>query len=448
MIDMLDKKKVLVVGLGKSGIAMMNVLFERGFVVDVYDGKEKDQVQEIEWIKSHSHQQFFSRIPEQLEYDFIAISPGVPTNLEWLDRANKQGAEILGEIEWAYRFAKGDFFGITGTNGKTTTTQLTYEIFREHFDNVELVGNIGIPAVEKADEAPEGTHFIAEISSFQLETIKKFKVRVGAVLNLTPDHLNRHGTMEKYIEAKYRIFENMDEDGYRVLNYNDPILQAYGKTFSNTFFFSRCDSLDRGCFVNHDIIQISDEKIYQVMPKGDIGIPGEHNVENILAAISIAYLAGIPIDTIARVVKAFKGVEHRLEIFEEKMGRVFINDSKATNPDATIKAIESMSAPTVLLAGGMDKGSDFTEMIRRFKPHIRHMVVYGETKMILEETAVREGFEEITVVDNLDQAVTKAMSLSGGGYTILLSPACASWDMYPNFEVRGRHFKEIVEKLG
>lgn len=383
-----------------------------------------------------------------MDYDFIAISPGVPVNQEWLNSAGDMGIPILGEMEWAYQIARGDFYGITGTNGKTTTTQLTYEIFEEFFDRVELVGNIGIPAVEKAAEAPEGTRFVAEISSFQLETIDRFKVKIGAILNLTPDHLNRHGTMEKYIEAKYRIFENLDSDGFRVLNYDDEILRSYGTEHENTFFFSRSHILERGCYVNQDTIEIADGRIFAVMDKKDIGIPGEHNVENILAAISIAYLAGIDVESIANTVKAFKGVEHRLEIFSEKLGRIFINDSKATNPDATIKAIESMNAPTVLLAGGMDKGSDFSEMIRLFDPCIRHMVVYGETKYILRDTAVKEGFSNITVVDNLEEAVAESMRLSGEGYSILLSPACASWDMYPNFEVRGRHFKEIVEKLG
>lgn len=442
------KKRILVVGLGKSGLAMMNAFYALDYIVDVYDGKSEEKIADIEWIKNHSAHQYFNSEPQVDAYDYIAMSPGVPPDLPWLNKARDAGVEVSGEIEWAYRLAKGEFIGITGTNGKTTTTQLTYNIFHAFFDNVELVGNIGIPAVEKAAETDEERIFITELSSFQLETIDTFKVKIGAILNITPDHLNRHKTMENYIEAKLDIFKNMTADGYRVLNYDDEFLREYGKKYENTFFFSRMDILSTGCFIEDKVIYVFDNEKSPIMNIDDILILGNHNIENVLAAISIAYLSGIPIDIIASTIKAFKGVEHRLEIFEKKCGRLFINDSKGTNPDATIKAIQSMKTPTILLAGGMDKGSDFTDMVNQFKPYIKHLILYGETKKIIKDTAEKNKYTAITLVDNLDEAVAAAMEVSSVGDTILLSPACASWDMYPNFEVRGLHFKSIVEKLG
>jgi UDP-N-acetylmuramoylalanine--D-glutamate ligase len=448
MKNKLENKKVLVVGLGKSGFALMNVLSELNYDVDVYDAKERSAVEDLDWIRCHSKQQYFSQMPELSQYDFLALSPGVPTDIPLIELAKQYGIEILGEIEWAYRLAKGSFIGITGTNGKTTTTQLTYEIIAAQKPGVLLVGNIGIPAVEKAAESDTSNIFVTELSSFQLETIDTFKVAHGAILNLTPDHLNRHKTMENYIAAKLRIFENLDSDGYRVLNYDDAYLKTYGELYDNTFFFSRKHQLKKGCFIEQGMIKIVLDKEIMVMPVDEIGMPGDHNIENVLAAVSLAYLTGVDVEIIREVVKGFKGVEHRLEIFKKKLGRVFINDSKATNPDAAIKAIVSMKNKTVLLAGGMDKGSDFTEMIQLFAPNIVHMVVYGETKHILVETAQKCGFEAVSMVDDLSMALDRAMEVSEEGYTILLSPACASWDMYKNFEVRGKHFKDLVDKLG
>ncbi len=444
----MNNKKILIVGLGKSGIAMLKVFSELGNIVDVYDGKEKEKIVDIGLIEKFADKTFFNHIPEEFEYDLIAVSPGVPLDIEIINKAKENNIKILGEIELAYLLSNGDFIGITGTNGKTTTTTLVYEIFKAYFENVELVGNIGIPAIEKVVQSDKSKYFVAELSSFQLETIEKFKVKIGAILNITPDHLNRHKTMENYIQTKLRIFENIDKNGFMVLNYDDEILKMYGSKPQQTFFFSRKVVLENGCYIEDGNIFISKEQNKtSIMRISDIYIPGSHNVENVLAAASIAFLAGIPPEIIRDVVKNFRGVEHRLEIFEEKLGRIFINDSKATNPDATIKAIESMHKPTVLIAGGMDKGSDFTEMIQRFGQNIKYMVLYGETKNIIADTAVKNGFGDITIVNNLNEAVKISMDISKEGYNILLSPACASWDMYPNFEVRGRHFKEIVEKL-
>lgn len=444
----MNNKKILIVGLGKSGVAMLGVLSKLENIVDVYDGKEKDKIGDIDLIEKLANRTFFNQIPKEFEYDLIAISPGVPLDIKIVKKAKEKNIKILGEIELAYLLSNGDFIGITGTNGKTTTTTLVYDIFKAYFEEVELVGNIGIPAIEKVIKSDRTKYFVAELSSFQLETIEKFKVVIGAVLNITPDHLNRHKTMENYIQTKLRIFENIDETGYMVLNYDDEILNSYGKKHNQTFFFSRKTVLKNGCYIKNGIIYVSKGQISEkVMETSDIYIPGSHNVENVLAAVSIAFLADIPIEIIKKVIKNFKGVEHRLEIFEEKFGRIFINDSKATNPDATIKAIESMSRPTVLIAGGMDKGSDFTEMIQTFGKNIKYMVLYGETKNIIEKVAIKNGFESTTIVNDLEEAVKTAMDVSKEGYNVLLSPACASWDMYANFEVRGKHFKEIIEKL-
>ncbi|MEA3422708.1 MAG: UDP-N-acetylmuramoyl-L-alanine--D-glutamate ligase [Bacillota bacterium] len=444
----MDNKKILIVGLGKSGIAMLKVFSELGNIVDVYDGKDEEKIVDIGLIEKLADKTFFNHIPEEFDYDLIAVSPGVPLDIEIINKAKEKGIKILGEIELAYLLSNGDFIGITGTNGKTTTTSLVYEIFKTYFENVELVGNIGIPAIEKVVQSDKSKYFIAELSSFQLETIEKFKVEIGAILNITPDHLNRHKTMENYIQTKLRIFENIDKNGFMVLNYDDEILKSYGDKYQKAFFFSRKTVLEKGCYIkNGNIFVTKEQNEIDVMKVSDIYIPGSHNVENVLAAVSIAFLADIPAEIIRDVIKNFRGVEHRLEIFEEKFGRVFINDSKATNPDATMKAIESMCRPTVLIAGGMDKGSDFTEMIQKFGENIKYMVLYGETKNIIADIAVENGFESMTIVNNLNEAVKISMEVSNEGYNILLSPACASWDMYPDFEVRGRHFKEIVEKL-
>ncbi|MCD6436004.1 MAG: UDP-N-acetylmuramoyl-L-alanine--D-glutamate ligase, partial [Clostridiales bacterium] len=235
---------------------------------------------------------------------------------------------------------------------------------------------------------------------------------------------------------------------YMVLNYDDEILKLFGEKHKQTFFFSRKEVLKRGCYIKNGNIYISkDQNIIEVMKVSDIYILGSHNVENVLAAVSIAFLADVPVKFIEKSIKKFRGIEHRLENFEEKLGRVFINDSKGTNPEATIKAIESMDKPTILIAGGMDKGADFTEMVQNLGKNIKYMVLYGETKNSIASCAVKNGFNKLTVVNDLNEAVKIAMDVSKQGYNILFSPACASWDMYPNFEVRGRHFKQIVEKL-
>lgn len=446
---MMKNKKILVVGLGKSGMAMLKVLNKLGNEVDVYDGKEKHLIDNIDEIKKISVKQFFNEVPLIKEYDIIALSPGVSTDLGFIKNERGFGIEILGEIEIAHQLSNGDFIGITGTNGKTTTTSLIYDIFKNYFNNVQLVGNIGIPAIEKVVDTNGKQIFVAEISSFQLETIKTFKTKIAVILNITEDHLDRHKTMENYIKAKFRIFENIDDDGYIVLNYDDELLRGIDSKKGKIFFFSRKEILDNGCYVKDGDILIKDgEKIVCVMKTDEIFILGNHNIENVLAAVSVAYLYSIPIDIIKNTIINFKGVEHRLEVFGNKFERVFINDSKGTNPDATIKAIEAMDAPTVLIAGGMDKKADFKDMIECFKDKIKYLVLFGETKNIIKKTATDLGYNNVVIVENLDQAVVKAVEVSDKGYNILLSPACASWDMYENFEARGNHFKRIVEKLG
>jgi len=446
---MINNKKILVVGLGKSGMAMLKVLNKLGNEVHVYDGKEKHLIDNIDEIKTLSSKQFFNEIPSINEYDILALSPGVSTELDFIKKAREYGVVIWGEIEIAYQLSNGDFIGITGTNGKTTTTSLIYDIFKNYFNNVQLVGNIGIPAIEKVIDTDGEQIFVAEISSFQLETIETFKTKIAVILNVTEDHLDRHKTMKNYIEVKFRIFENIDDDGYIVLNYDDELLRRIDSKKGKTFFFSRKEILDKGCYVKDGDILINDgKKIVNIMKTDEIFILGNHNVENVLAAVSVAHLYSIPINIIKDTIINFKGVEHRLEVFENKFERVFINDSKGTNPDATIKAIEAMEAPTVLIAGGMDKKADFKDMIECFKDKIKYLVLFGETKDIIKKTATDLGFNNVVIVDNLEQAVIKAVEVSDKGYNVLLSPACASWDMYENFEVRGNHFKRIVEKLG
>ncbi|OPL07995.1 MAG: hypothetical protein AVO33_02665 [delta proteobacterium ML8_F1] len=443
------KNRILVVGLGKSGRALVEVLLAEGHEVEVYDSKslgcfEKDLQRQLGFSRG-----YFNELPEAMDYDFVAMSPGVSLDEPVPKWALRESVPLKGELEIAFERSRGEFVGITGTNGKTTTTTLTYEIFKEFFPQVALAGNIGFPAVTQVGQARENTIFVTEISSFQLETIEHFKPKLGGILNITPDHLNRHKTLEAYTAAKLRLFENYSDRDVRVLNYDDDFLRSYGEGFESTFFFSRTQKLKRGCWVRDDGMIVCDAGRggTTVMSLKEIRLPGVHNLENVLAALSFGFLYGIPASVMARVVGAFKGVEHRLEIFAQKRGITFINDSKATNPEATIKAIEAMDGPTILIAGGMDKGSDFSPLIDTFSPFVKHLCLYGETREIFKKTAQARGYPHVSTHEDLGEALAKALEFAGEGDRILLSPACASWDMYDNFEVRGRHFKNLVNEL-
>jgi UDP-N-acetylmuramoylalanine--D-glutamate ligase len=445
-------QNILVVGLGTSGISTVKTLMKLGANITIYDQKTKEELAEIIDSLYKSQLTFIlGEEPKHLAFfDLIVISPGVPLDLPFLEQARFQKVPIIGELELAYRLSKGKIIAITGTNGKTTTTALIGEIFKNAAKEIFVVGNIGVAAISKALDTSENTTMITEVSSFQLESIVDFKPYISAILNITSDHLNRHKTMENYISAKANIFKNQDKKGYLILNADDELTSQLEKQAeSNVIFFSRKKELDRGTFVvGEDIVVKEEGKYYKEVCKiNDLKIPGKHNLENALAAVAIAFWAGIKIEVIAKTLKEFAGVEHRIEFVTEINGIRFVNDSKGTNPDASIRAIEAVQEPIILIAGGMDKGSDFDVLIRSFKGKVKHLILLGEVAAKIKETAEKNQFNNVSIVKNMEEAVEKSVSLAQIGDTVLLSPACASWDMYPDFEVRGRHFKECVEKI-
>jgi len=450
----LNNKKVLVVGLATTGIPLVSVLKKLGAKVIITDTKpSKDLVETTEKLDVATDELLLGRQLKNIEEagnpELVILSPGVPMEIPLVLDAKRKGIEVIGEIELAYRLMKGHLVAITGTNGKTTTTALTGEIFTNEKSRTHVVGNIGVPMISKVLNSTKDDYFITEVSSFQLESIKEFKPEVAAILNLTPDHLNRHKTMENYARCKMNLFSKQGPNDTAVINYDDSLLRNLSLDLpSQKVYFSRVMELEEGVFIKGGKITIKsqDEEI-EVIHKKQLKILGEHNVENALAATAIAWTMGLDLDSIRKGLLDFQGVRHRMEICGTIKGITFINDSKGTNPDASIKAVEAVMDPIILLAGGMDKGSDFEELIDRFPGKVKHLILYGETASIIEKTAHQKGFENTKILTDLEEAVKFAFDLGKAGDVILLSPACASWDMYSSYEKRGEHFKGIFEKL-
>ncbi len=448
----LDGKKVLVVGTGKSGIAAIKLLAAKNADIVVLEGnKDADKNDIAQRIGSDiSYDLIIGELPVQVmeKIDIAVLSPGVPTDLPFVIELQELNIPVWGEIELAYICGAGKVFAITGTNGKTTTTALTGEIMKTYFKSVFVVGNIGMPYTEYALDMKDSSVTVAEVSSFQLETINKFRPEVSAILNITPDHLNRHHTMECYVEAKARIARNQTKDQVCVLNYEDDYLRKIAKDIpADIFWFSSETKLDRGIWLEgEDIIYCDKEKI-KVCTIHDMKLLGKHNYENVMAAVAIAMHAGVPIDCIRKAVKEFNAVEHRIEFVKEVNGVKYYNDSKGTNPDAAIKAVEAMVSPTVVIGGGYDKQSSYEEWIASFGDKVKCLVLLGATKDKIAQTARKAGFENIIMVESLEEAVKVSSEQAEPGDAVLLSPACASWDMFKSFEERGTMFKEFVHKL-
>ena len=446
----LQGKKVLVFGSGISGEAAAGLLAERGAQVVLYDGNEKLDRAAVAGRVPAGTQIVLGEFPEALldGLDLVVMSPGVPTDLPVVVRMREKSIPVWGEIELAYACAKGDVLAITGTNGKTTTTTLLGEIMREAADSVFVVGNIGTPYTGIASDTREDSVTVAEVSSFQLETVHSFRPKVSAILNITPDHLNRHHTMEAYIAAKERIAENQTEDDYCVLNYEDEVLREFGRDIRpQVLYFSSRRKLKRGVWMDGDriVCGIGEETV--ICTTGELQILGVHNYENVMAAVAMAGAYGVPADVIRRVVTSFKGVEHRIEFVAEKNGVAFYNDSKGTNPDAAIRGIRAMNRPTVLIGGGYDKDSAYDEWIRAFDGRVKKLVLIGATREKIAETARKLGFTDIVMADSFEEAFEKCTEYAEPGDAVLLSPACASWGMFKNYEERGDKFKELVEQL-
>lgn len=453
-MDLTDKK-VVVVGTGVSGMGAVKLLSETSADITLYDGNDKaDRDEILKKIPDDCDLRLIiGEMPDEVvkETDLLVISPGVPIDSDIVKLFEKENVPVWGEIELAYNFEKGTVFAITGTNGKTTTTTLVGEIMKKYNNQTFVVGNIGNSYTSEVLKTTKDSYTVAEISSFQLETIREFAPKGSAILNITPDHLNRHYTMENYAAVKESITKNqwkVREDDYCVLNYDDKVLREFGKTIKNPVYFSRKEKPSKGAYLDGRIIRYFDGKDdYEVMSVDDMHLFGNHNYENVMAAIAMTIEAGVSLNIIINVIKDFMGVEHRIEYVRDKNGVRYYNDSKGTNPDSSIKALEAMSRPTILIAGGYDKHSEFDEFIEAFDNKVKLMVLLGQTADKIEETAVRHGFTNIIKTDSLEKAVKICAENAVSGDVVLLSPACASWGMFKNYEERGKLFKEYVNSL-
>ncbi|GFI44510.1 UDP-N-acetylmuramoylalanine--D-glutamate ligase [Lachnospiraceae bacterium] len=445
------KKKVLVFGSGISGIGAAKLLEAQGAKVTLYDGNEKLLVDEVrkKLGKESKAEIFLGAFPEDLydTLDIAILSPGVPTDIPIVNRMREQGILITGEVELAYESGKGDVLAITGTNGKTTTTALLGEIMG-NYKKTFVVGNIGNPYTTAAPEMDEASVTVAEMSSFQLETIIDFRPKVSAILNFTPDHLNRHHTMEAYVSAKKNIARNQTKEDYCILNYEDPLTREFGENIqAQVLYFSSQRKLEKGIYLDDGNIIYKNGEELLICRVEDLNLLGTHNYENVMAAAAMALVYGVPAKIVIKSVLAFKGVEHRIEYVTEKNGVVYYNDSKGTNPDAAIKGIQAMNRPTVLIGGGYDKDSVYTDWINSFDGKVKKLILVGATREKIARDALSCGFSDYQFAETFEEAVLTAAALAKEGDAVLLSPACASWGMFPNYEVRGEKFKEIVNSL-
>ena len=449
----MDNRKYLVVGAGISGIAACELLKRKGFHVELFDGNEKLDIGEL--CRKHPDLGDIPIHTGSLSDDLAAatdvcvLSPGVPVDLPFVEKLRSSGIVITGEIELAYSMARGKVVAITGTNGKTTTTSLVGEIVSLAFADTRVVGNIGIPYTSVAADTTDETMIVAEISSFQLETISGFAPYISAILNITPDHLDRHHTMEKYIQAKEAITRNQGLTDYCVLNYDDPVLREFGQTLScNVIWFSSREQPQSGIFYRDGALwRKQDEEISKVISTDELQIIGVHNYENAAAATAICLACGISLDLIRKGLRSFQAVAHRIEFICEKRGVRFYNDSKGTNPDASIKAVEAMQWPTLLIGGGYDKDASYDDWIESFGTTVKKLVLIGVTGEKIASCARKHGFTAIEMADSLGEAIEICYRDSEPGDAVLLSPACASWDMFKSYEERGRVFTEFVRNL-
>lgn len=448
----IEGKRVLVFGSGISGIGAARILEEQGAAVTLYDGNDKLDAEKIrEKLKKDTRiEVVLGEFPEELfdELKLVVLSPGVPTDLLVVNRMREKKIPVIGEIELAYQLGRGEVLAVTGTNGKTTTTALLGEIMKNYKDSAFVVGNIGIPYTNIVEETRDDSVIVAEMSSFQLESIREFRPRVSAILNITPDHLDRHHTMDAYIEAKMNVAKNQGKEDTCVLNYEDAILREFGKTLSaKVLYFSSQRTLDKGIYLEDGNIIYRNPDPYTVCNVKELKLLGTHNYENVMAAVAMAAAYGVPIESIRKTILGFAGVEHRIEFVAEKDGVAYYNDSKGTNPDAAIKGIQAMVRPTFLIGGGYDKQSSYGEWIDSFDGKVKKLILVGATKEKIAEEAKERGFMDVILLDTFEDAVLTAAKLAKPGDAVLLSPACASWGMFKNYEERGDKFKEIVNSL-
>ena len=441
-------EKVLVIGAARSGLAGAEFLAKQGNEVVLTDMKQAVQVDNLAELGVSF---VWGEQPdvEAIKPDYIVMSPGVPLTIPPVKYAKEHGIPVIGELELAYRNCKAPFAAITGTNGKTTTTTLIGELMKKTGRQVFVGGNIGVPIITYADKLQEEDIVVAEVSSFQLETVESFCPHLALMINLTPDHLDRHGDMAGYLAAKARIFENQKESDYLVLNYDDEALRELApQSRGKVIFFSQKHKLEEGVYLDgsHVMLALNGESLF-ICNADEIAIKGKHNLENAMGAIVFAYLSGVRAEDIRDVLMTFQGVEHRLEPVRTLNEVLYINDSKGTNPDSTIKAIEAYDRPIVIILGGKNKGVPFTELAGLVKQRVKKAVLVGQAKEELAEALGAADFNDYVRTESFEEAVTKAAELAEPGDIVLLSPACTSWDMFSSFEERGRLFKKLVMEL-
>lgn len=449
-------EKCLVIGSGISGIGSVGLLEHMGAKVVLYDSNEKLTEEKIRALLPTQSRAVCvaGELPEQIlkETETVVLSPGVPVDIPLVQTLQKNNAAVIGEIELGFQEEKGRVAAITGTNGKTTTTTLVGEIMKAHLGEecTFVVGNIGNPYTSECLKTGPDTVTVGEISSFQLETIRDFHPVVSAILNITPDHLNRHHTMEAYVAAKENITRNQTKEDICVLNYDNTYTREFAERCpAKAVLFSSSGKLENGYYLKDSkVIKAVDGQETQLLDiHEDMNLVGLCNVENVMAAIAIAEGMGVPMETILTVIRGFRAVEHRIEFVASRGGVDYYNDSKGTNPDAAIQGIRAMTRPTVLIGGGYDKDSEYDEWIESFDGKVKWLVLIGQTRDKIAECARKHGFDRIRFADTFEECLKLCTSLAREGDAVLLSPACASWGMFPNYEVRGNLFKEYVRGL-
>ncbi len=449
-----DHKKVLVVGMARSGVAAAQLLRSSGAIVTVNDSKTEEELgQQLSPLEGLQMERCFGcGAMELLEgKDCMVISPGIPDTAPFVKKAKEMGIYVIGELELAAQLSRGTLVAVTGTNGKTTTVSLLGDIFAQSGKVTHVVGNIGYPfSLASLISRPEDV-VVCEVSSFQMETADTFHPHVALLTNITEDHLNRHGTMEVYTAMKMRMFRNQTEADWAVFNADDPLSEGLSRQVkSQVLEFSRKKEVANGAFVRDGEIWYAHKGSERRICRADeIFIPGPHNLENALGAVCAAMAMNVPAPVIRHSLRTFRGVEHRIEKVRERDGVTYINDSKGTNVDSTIKAVQTMGQPTVIILGGYDKHTSFDPLSQEIvnNPMIRHAVLIGETAPLIRNSLQRAGFTQMTDADSMRDAVEKSAAIAGQGWNVLLSPACASFDMFKDYEERGRVFKQIVKSL-
>ena len=442
-------KKALVCGMARSGIAAAKLLNRLGARVTLQDMKKREEISaDVLALEGQGIVLYTGANPDEIAcaQDLIVLSPGIPCDLPFIAAAENAGIEVISEVELAYRLTPCPITAITGTNGKTTTTTLTGEIMKTAYSGTAVVGNIGVPYSEEVERLTEKDWVVAEISSFQMEKAKEFHPHISAVLNITPDHLNRHKTMDVYIAMKERVFAKQTAEDFCILNHGDETRRKMAdKTAAKVFFFDSSETLAEGIYLDGDAIEVRWGAINETLIHVDeLQILGVHNYENVMAAAAMGICAGIALDTIRTVLKGFAGVAHRIEYVATVDGVDYYNDSKGTNVDASIRAVLAMKKPIVLIGGGYDKGSSFDEWTKLFPGRVKHLVLIGVTAPKVRASAEKFGFTAISDCETFAEAVDLCREKAEDGDCVLLSPACASWGMFDNYEQRGDMFKEQV----